>query len=1093
MRPYFISDRGCAFERVVIRCLVITALSLCGSLWLAGGSRAASAPGPHWTIVSASAPTYFKPGDTADEFLLTVMNSGGGATLESNVSVTDELPSGLTATSIAGVGGSGHNEPLACSLTTVSCTDPREVVPGETLNITITVSVDPSLRGSVSNAATVAGGGAPNASVRTSTSISSLPVPFGLAYFETELTDASGNLDTQAGSHPYEMTTQLGFNVGGLDSTGFPSSNAVMRDLDVALPPGLVGDPNAVPQCSQRTFQTVASFFGCPTDTQVGTLSLLFYGNGTAEQTVPIYNVTPLPGQPAELGFTVASFVHEPLLFHVRADGDYGLTAQIRNITEADPVRATILKLWGVPAEHSHDPYREGPNCASGCESHLDPRPFLTLPTQCSTDALSFTVSADSWQAPGSFNPDGTPVEGDPNWRSLPPFTTPGLMGCRNLSVSPVLSVRPDTAQSGAPAGYTDELRIPQNDDPSGLVAPAVKKVVVALPPEALISPSAANGLGACSDNASTAPGDQFGLHTSSLAACPNSSQIGTIKVTTPLLSLPLEGQVFLGDPECAPCSPSDAQQGKMIRLLVQAEGSGVVVKFEGRVAVNPASGQLTATFENTPQLPFSDLILSLTGGARAALTNPLTCGLATATGLLSPWSTPFEEDAIAMSSFEVTGCQNPIPFLPTMSAGTVTNRAGAFSPLTFTLSRSDSDQMLNRLSVKTPPGLLGIIAQVPRCGEPQATLGTCSDASLIGTTTAASGAGPDPYYLPGKVFLTGAYGGGPFGLSVVVPAVAGPFNLGTVVVRASISVDPHTSQLSVLSDPLPRLIDGIPVTLKLLNVTIDRPHFIFNPTRCTAQSISATVQSTAGAAVALSSPFVATGCKSLAFKPRFSATTRGKAARNRNGASLKVAITAKGGPSAGGEANIAQVDVQLPKLLSARLTTLQKACTAAQFEANPAGCPRASDVGTAVAHTPILGVPLTGPAYLVSHGGAAFPDLDIVLQGEGVTVVLSGRTDIKGATTYSRFNTVPDAPITSFSLNLPVGPYSVLAAPKGNLCGKQLLMPTTIIGQNGVKITQTTKIGVTGCPKPKPKRRKAAPRDRAADTALIRRERSKR
>jgi hypothetical protein len=321
--------------------------------------------------------------------------------------------------------------------------------------------------------------------------------------------------------------------------------------------------------------------------------------------------------------------------------------------------------------------------------------------------------------------------------------------------------------------------------------------------------------------------------------------------------------------------------------------------------------------------------------------------------------------------------------------------------------------------------------------------------------------------FVPGNVFLTGPYRGAPFGLSIVTHAVAGPFDLGNVIVRAAVNVDPHTSQIVVTSDPLPTILQGIPLDLKTVNVTIDRPGFTFNPTNCSPLSVTGTIASTTGASAAVSSPFEAANCANLPFKPSFRVSTQARTSKA-NGASLDVKVSQKPG-----EANIQRVDVTLPLALPARLTTLQRACTEAQFNANPAGCPAASNVGMATATTPVLSMPLTGPAYLVSHGGAAFPDLVVVLQGEGITIDLTGNTDIKKGITYSRFETVPDAPIGSFELRLPEGPHSALAAntpgkAKGSLCSSKLSMPTTIAGQNGAVIHQSTPIKVTGCAKAK-------------------------
>jgi hypothetical protein len=543
-----------------------------------------------------------------------------------------------------------------------------------------------------------------------------------------------------------------------------------------------------------------------------------------------------------------------------------------------------------------------------------------------------------------------------------------------------------------------------------------------------------------------------------------------------------------------------------MVKNYIEVKGSGVDVKLQGTVEVGghgPHSretglqpGQLRVRFLENPQLPVSEIKVKVDGGPRAPLASPQSCGPATTTTLLEPWSTP-AQNAEPTSTFNVLGCGASEPFAPSFTAGTVVPLAGSSSPFTLTLSRHDGEQDLSGVGVSTPPGLLGMLSHVQLCPEPQASDGACGPQSLIGHTQVAAGAGSSPLWEPGAVYLTGPYGGQPFGLSIVTSAKAGPFNLGNVIVRAAIHVDPSTSALTVTSDPLPQMVDGVPLRIQTVNVTIDRQGFMLNPTNCAQQQITGTVtgalaNGASGSTVPVSSPFAVAGCKGLPFKPLFTVSTQGRTSKA-NGASLTVKVAQRPG-----EANIHKVSLQLPLILPARLTTLQKACTEAQFNVNPAGCPSASVIGTATALTPVLNVPLTGPAYLVSHGGAAFPDVEFVLQGQGVTIILDGKTDIKKGITYSRFETVPDAPIGSFETNLPEGPHSALAA-NGDLCAQMrvvtvrkrvtrrvhgrirhvtrsvrqvaapsLLMPTTIVGQNGAQIQQSTPIKVTGCAKVK-------------------------
>jgi hypothetical protein len=510
---------------------------------------------------------------------------------------------------------------------------------------------------------------------------------------------------------------------------------------------------------------------------------------------------------------------------------------------------------------------------------------------------------------------------------------------------------------------------------------------------------------------------------------------------------------------------------GSLLALYLVLQGEGVLIKVAGEVHLDPVTGQVTTTFDNIPQQPVSDIKLHLFGGPHAALASPVACGTYTATSQLTPYNSLVPAEPF--SAFQVTsgpgggGCVGEA-FSPSFTAGTTNNQAAGFSPLSVTFSRQDGEQSLGAIKLTTPPGLLGVLKSVPLCGEPQASQGACGQESLIGHTTVLAGIGSDPVSVGGQVFLTGPYKGAPFGLSIVVPAVVGPFNLGTVVVRAAINVDPTTTALTVTSDPLPSILQGIPLAIRTVNVTVDRPGFIFNPTDCEPLTLSGTVTSTQGAQAQVSSRFQAANCAALAFHPVFAVTSLAKTSRA-NGAALDVKVSY---PS-GAQANIHSVAVTLPKQLPARLSTIQQACPEAVFNANPASCGEGSNIGVGTAVTPIFKNPVVGPAYLVSHGGAAFPDIDVVLQGEGVTILLVGHVNIsKAGITSASFFAVPDAPIGSFDLNLPEGPHSGLSA-VGSLCASPLTMPTTITGQNGAVVQQTTKIKVTGCTPVKKKAKK--------------------
>jgi len=1059
------------------------ALAVCaGALLLlptvGGGATARAASPPAWTITATAGPTRFLPNNNENVYEITVTNVGETPT-EGTVTIADMLPEGVTATEIRGedsytIDEEGERFPLTCTLATVTCTYGRPVGPGDTLTVLLTVAVGtgpPS--GVLTNQATVSGGTAPTVSTSepttTPTAVGSSPIPFGPSGVNAALSNA------QAGAHP-NLTTSFAFN----QARSFVSSGSV-KNISVDLPPGFVGNPTATPQCDMDSVLR----FTCPSDTAVGVATTRINLSGgasnssesTEEVVSLIYNVRPYTGEPAAFAFNA-------IVFPVRLDssvqrspnGQYRIHVVAPTLIEGDPVVSSSVTFWGVPAEHNGPgPDTVTANGSFRVQSFGGPgagvaSPFLTNPQVCAGNTLTAglpapeaILSVDSWANPGRLTVDGVPDLTDPNWQtSTSPIPT--ATGCERLVFQPSITARPDTFQADAPAGYTVDLHVPQVNNPHGLATPDLQDARVTLPPGVVVSPSAADGLEGCSDNPGEPSGDQFGLRSLHPATCPSASQIGTVGVTTPLLASPLEGQVFLGQPSCSACTPADAQEGRMIRLFIQAQGSGVIIKLEGTTSVNQSTGQLTTTFDENPQLPFEDLTLTLHGGSKAPLANPSTCGVPlSATSQLTPYSsqTPAEPSS---EPFQVTGCPSP-QFHPVFSAGTLNNQAGAFSPETVTFSRTDQSQDFEGITVHTPPGLLGMLSKVQLCPQEQAQSGTCSPQSQIGTTTVGAGPGSTPLFLGGRVYLTERYKGAPFGLSIVVPAVAGPFNLGNVIVRAAINVDRTTSALTITSDPLPRSLDGIPLQIKTVNVDVNREGFIFNPTNCQPMAVEGTLRSTQGATAAVSSRYQAANCASLPFTPKFAVLTQAKTSKV-NGASLHVKVTS--GP---GQANIGKVKVDLPKQLPSRLTTLQKACPDATFNANPASCPAASVVGSATAVTPVLNTLLTGPAYLVSHAGAAFPDLVIILQGEGITLDLVGHTDIKHGITISTFNSVPDAPISRFDLVLPEGPHSALAA-FGNLCKTKLNMPTAITGQNGAVIKQTTRIAVAGCPKHKEARR---------------------
>jgi hypothetical protein len=1031
-------------------------------------------------------------GAYAPHLVVTAINVGGASTDESTITLGDSLPPSLTATEVAGddsYGGFASNgvgaKNMSCSPPpTVSCTYSGTVDPGDQLVMFVTLSVGESLVQSVPNAASVSGGGAASASSNSPLEIDDTPANFGPTPGSVVAASSAG----QAGAHP-NVTTTFTMNTSEPDIV---PANA--KDIRFDLPPGLVGNTVGMPRCLLS--HVLSQPPSCPADTMVG-MATLTLGGGSRTHYVtfvtPVYNITPAPGEPVALAFN-AVLLPVRLDTSVLSNGDYGVRVTAPSISEAAQTLVSSVTIWGVPADHN-GPGVSGDTTSFG-QSFGGPNPsqtrvpLLSNPQQCS-EPLSATMSTDAWTKPSVFVSSG-------------PVSMGTLTGCDQLSLESSYTLLPDTLEAGAPAGWTFDLNVPQGNEPDGLATPSVKNVKLTLPAGVVVNPSAAWGLKACSDAQFFGP-NRGKQEPATLAECPREAQVGTVRVKSPALEESLEGQVYLAEPECNPCTPEDAEDGKMIRLFLQvvSEGEGgIVVKLAGRGKIDQQTGQITATFENNPQLPFSSLKLNLGGGPRAVLANPRACAQVTSNLDLTPWSTPLTSDSTPFYDFDVNqGCFGP-QFNPSFAAGLTNIQAGAYGPFTLSFGRGDHDQFLSGIELKTPPGLLGSLAHVPLCAEPQAAQGTCPQQSLIGHTQVLTGPGADPFLVTGgQVFLTEGYKGAPFGLSIVVPAVAGPYTLsgttghGTVVERAQIFIDPQTAALTVKSDPLPTVLDGIPLQLKVVNVTIDRDEFMFGPTNCAKLQIAGTLSSLEGMSAPVASPFQVTNCASLSFKPKFTVSTSGKNSKA-NGASLSVKLAYPNAPQ-GAEANIHSVKVDLPKQLPSRLTTLQKACTAAQFEANPAGCPAASIVGHAKATTPLLPVPVEGPAYFVSHGGEAFPSLILVLQGYGVRIDLVGTTFIsKAGITSSTFKTVPDVPVGSFELTLPQGKFSALTA-NGNLCrptrtvtvrkrvtrrvhgrvvhvertvkqtvAQPLQMPTGFVAQNGAQFSQTTKIAVTGCPK---------------------------
>jgi hypothetical protein len=1072
---------------------LLAACALAGTSALAEAAPVTAAPG--WEIDPIAYPSNLAPGGQG--YLMLEIYNVGKANSSGEITVTDTLPAGVTATEAGYVnepfvksaeqGGLGPGKQWNCSLgggKVVTCTNNQPQFPsipaGEMENLAIAVDVSSTASGSAKNEVTVAGGGALTPASTASTLNFGDPsaAAFGFQRDDAWFSNANGTLDTQAGSHPYSLSVLLSLNNTGGAPTG------EWRNIKVNLPRGLIGNPTAMPRCTAAELNSQL----CPSDSQVGVdrvslsgLSAFFFAEGerpTIEEfggdfqiqaQLPVYNMVPPPGAPAELGFSLLG-LGTRIDSQVRSGSDYGISEVVKNILQTQ-ITFNSITVWGVPGDPSHDYQRVGRTTEEGgagvkygLPSNIARAPFLTLPSACE-GPQSFSAMTEPWAEAG--------IQGPPSELSFQSHensgTLAGITGCDHLTFNPTITVAPDTSQAETPAGLTVEVKTPQEGLTSveGLAASNIKNTTVTLPEGVVINPGQAHGLQTCS----TA---QSALGTEAEPSCPNAAKVGSDEIETPLLFHNLKGNVYVLD-----SNPPN------LKLLVAASGEGVNLKLVGDVHLDESTGRLTTTFSETPELPFTTFRLSFSGGAQAALYTPQRCGNYKTTSDFTPWSEPSVPDSFPGSEFQISsgvgGAPCPtgaLPFAPSLTAGSTTDQAGGYTNFSLLLSRPDGQQRISKLQFKTPKGLLGMISKVPLCQEPQAAQGNCPAASQIGHTTVESGPGPYPLVIPepgqppAPIYLTAGYEGAPYGLSIAVPVIAGPFDLGTVVVRSSIAVDRRTAQLTITTDPLPSILDGVPTDLRAINAVVDKPGFMFNPTNCESQSFSGTASSTEGASAPIESHFQMGSCRSLQFHPDFKVSTSAQSSKA-NGASLDAKIlyptSDPGNNQATSQSAISSVKVDLPIQLPSRLTTLQKACLAKVFEEDPAKCPKESLVGNATAITPVLPVALSGPAYFVSHGGEAFPSLIIILQGYGVSVELIGTTLIKNGITSSTFKQVPDVPITSFDLNLPEGHFSALGAnlpesAKGSFCGQKLVMPTAFTGQNGAVVHQNTPISIQGC-----------------------------
>ena len=1052
---------------------------------------ALGADGPKWRLNSVAAATV-EPGGVFG-YSMEAGNFGDTPTngsSEEPITMEVVLPPGLSALDATAIHASQFAYSCAIENGADPLLDPSKVLCQTTASLPVNrreelrlkVAAAPTATGLKMASFKVSGGGAASVTSVDPTSISA-PRAFGIDAFDGLVSaNRVDTASTQAGGHPYSIATSIDFN--SVENTapliGGPYPIEAVRDVFVDLPPGSLGSVSSVAHCTLLQLsksEGTEALPNCLPASQVGTTTVRIANPSglTSYGPVALYSLDPPPGAPARFGFNVLSTV-VVLDAYLRTDGDYGLTVASRNIPEGLAAVGTTVTFWGVPADPSHELERACPNeGAPGlgrpyCPSPAAPVPFLRNPTSCTatpSSGLTWSLHMDSWVHPGALSGSDAPDLSDPAWKSAsydshrnPGYPHvpsewgegAGIDGCGKVPFNPGFSAEPTTNAADSPSGLDVHLTVPQEcwEHYDQICQSDLKDAAVKLPTGMSLNPSAADGLGACTPQQiglSTPVGTAPAHFSKAPANCPNNSKIGDVTIETPLLEEPLNGAVYLAQQSQNPFN-------SLLAMYLVAEGSGVVVKQAGEIEAGPG-GRLTTRFIEAPQTPFSDLHVSLYGGPRGTLRTPPTCGIYASQATLAPWSG--NPAANVASLFEITNCPNS-GFDPHLDAGTRNPLAGTFSPFNLRLTRADGTQEFASLKATLPEGLLAKLAGVGYCsdsalaaisgalgaGAAQAAQPSCPASSLLGTLTAGAGAGPTPFFTErGRLYFSGPYKGAPYSLAAVVPALAGPFDLGTVVVKNALRVDPETTRVTVDSDPFPQSLHGIPLDLRDLRVDVSRPDYTLNPTSCDAMSIDATLSSAQGATASRSERFQAAGCDRLAFRPKLTLRLKGKTTRSGHPALTTVLKAGKG------QANIGRVEVALPHSEFLAQSHIRTICTRVQFADDK--CPKGSVYGHATATSPLVDYTFTGPVYLRSSSNP-LPDLVLALDGPGATpleIDAVGRIDSVKGGIRATFAAVPDAPLTKVVLRMPGGKKSLLEN-STSLCRRPQRATVLMDGQNG-------------------------------------------
>ena len=1066
------------------RIALLTALAALGSL-----SMAANAFGETiWNLDVHHNETNFPPGGTAQ--LWFDINNVGSTASSGPINLSVKLPKGLSrakvrenTTEFAAVdvkwscpGSVGNNS--------FNCTTTEGSVPRHRLSrkLMLVVNVSPTIAQPVDRTvlAKLSGGGAAEEVIaRETIHIDPQPAGFGIvsSSFTPDFFAADGtSLEREAGAHPDLFPVPFDFNSVSTEIPGFLPELKVeaetIRNLHVDLPPGFIGNPSVVGECSQADLTAGT----CPPSSQVGRFDAIIFAIGNAYPyysiTSPVYNLAHPRGVISDLAF---SFVGNPVHIKVSLNpaNRYAISSSVESINEALPPFNQQLTLWGIPADKSHDSERcnlanEQGNTSEECSTDAERRPFLSLPSQCEDDNVFRLHHYDSWQNTGDFGPE---ID----------YTMPGKMtDCEKPRFEPDVEIEPTGKQANTPTGLDVHVKIAQNENPNALATPPVKRFTVRLPEGMSFSPSFADGLQSCTLA-------QMQLGNNEPVQCPDASRIGEVELSSPLLPKPLEGSMYLAAQGDNPFGSTFA----LLLVLHDTEERGVLLKIPGRIDVDEQTGQITTVFDETPQFPFEDLTLKFRSGARAPLVSPPTCGKQTIGVEVASYAQP-QSPVDASNTYEVTEGPNGTPcppesskrpFHPSFSGGTLNPVAGAYSPFLFRMSRSDDEQELSQVTAQLPQGLVAKIAGVPLCpeqaiasiskepgtGKSELNSPACPAASQIGSVSAGLGAGPGPNYFDGKVYLAGPYKGAPLSLAVVAPGLAGPYDLGNVVVRAALYVDPDTTKVKAVSDPFPTVLHGVILRVRDVRLRVDRPQTTINPTSCAQKQVGGEITGVGGSIFTTAddslfttaTPFQVGSCGDLLFKPKLDLRLFGG---TRRGAHPKFRATVKFPP---GGANTAFASVALPRSEFLDQAHIGTVCTRVQFAAS--ACPAASIYGTVSAKTPLLDEELKGNIYLRSSNNK-LPDVVAAFRGGRIDANLVGRVDSVNGGIRNTFDFVPDVPVTSATFSFFGGKKGLLVNSR-NICKGQPKATAVFKGQNGDEVTLRPKMQAA-CAKAKKSKR---------------------